>query len=58
MTIENAVPDARQRAKPRACGHIEQPGEDRKTTQPGERDPQSRQPADPGNTSAQPPQGH
>jgi len=58
MTVENAGPDARQQAKPRARGHIEQPGEGRKTTQPGERDPQSQQPADPGNTSAQPPQGH
>ncbi|MDR3381548.1 hypothetical protein [Cupriavidus basilensis] len=54
MTVENAGPDARQQAKPRARGHIEQPGEGRKTTQPGERDPQSQQPADLASTSGQP----
>lgn len=54
MTVENAGPDARQQAKPRARGHIEQQGEGRKTTQPGERDPQSQQPADLANTSGQP----
>ena len=45
MTVENAGPDARQQAKPRARGHIEQPGE---------RDPQSQQPAGLASTSGQP----
>ncbi|WP_454721062.1 MULTISPECIES: hypothetical protein [Cupriavidus] len=33
-------------ASPRERGLAEQPGEGRKTSQPGERDPQSSQPAD------------
>lgn len=51
MTNENGRPYSKPRAKPCARGHIEQPGEGRKTTQPGERDPQSEQPADPRSTS-------
>ncbi|MCY0854904.1 hypothetical protein [Cupriavidus sp. D39] len=51
MTNENGRPDSKPQAKPCARGHIEQPGEGRKTTQPGERDPQSEQPADLASTS-------
>ncbi|GAB7541944.1 hypothetical protein [Cupriavidus sp. 8B] len=51
MTNENGRPDSKPRAKPCTRGHIEQPGEGRKTTQPGEHDPQSEQPADLASTS-------
>ncbi|GAB7543202.1 hypothetical protein [Cupriavidus sp. 8B] len=51
MKYENAGPGSKPQAKPIARGHIEQPGEGRKTTQPGERDPQSEQPADLANSS-------
>ncbi|WP_420994167.1 hypothetical protein ACKI2N_009425 [Cupriavidus sp. 30B13] len=50
-------PGTTGRASPRPGGHIEQPGEGRKTSQPGERDPQSSQPADrPGSSARHCPQ--
>lgn len=46
MNPPHGVRSPAERGGSRQRNHIEQPGEGRKTAQPGQRDPQSTQPAD------------